>query len=87
MRRLGVVDVAAHVATGDPGVRGIRVERQRPIEQGEAVLDLAGKLRERVARHPERLGIVLADLRGADGRAAHPHRAPDRYGGTQFNNF
>ena len=62
-RPLGLADIGVDEAARHPGTRRIRIERQRTFDQRQAIVEFSGDLQQAVTGHPERLGVVLADLR------------------------
>ena len=53
----------------EPGGRQIWIEHQRPVEQGDAAIEVAGEMGERMAASRQRDGVVAAEFDGPAGEA------------------
>ena len=56
-------------AAEEPGGRQVRIEHQRPVEQGDAAIEVAGEMGERMAASRERDRIVAAEFDGPAGQS------------------
>ncbi len=56
-------------AAKEPCGREVLVKQQRPVDQRDAAIEIAGKMRQRMAASCERDCVVLANL---DGPASQP---------------
>ena len=63
-----------------PGRRQIRIEHHRAVEQGDAGIEIAGEMRQRVAASRQRDRIVAAEFDSPAGqpRRLRQSRVPDR---------
>ena len=62
---VGLAAPGPQKAAEKPGRREIRIEHERPVEQGDAAVEVAGEMGERMPAAGERDRIVPAQLDGA----------------------